>query len=102
MFGDAGFLAQPPAGGPAQKAMDELVQSAVAVLRHFHAPEKNAKALAIQMWSMTHGVAELMLAGHFRDSDVGAADVLESGVAALIEAGVRNSLGVQGLFPPQG
>ncbi len=99
MFGDAGFLAQPVANGPAQKAFDDLVRTVVAVLRHFYAPENNARALAVQIWAMTHGVAELMLAGHFGDQPGEASAVLEAAVGALIEAAVRQALGVEGLFP---
>ncbi len=101
MFGDAGFLARPSASAPAQQAFDELVRTTVAVLRHFYAPEKNAKMLAVQIWALTHGVAELMLAGHFADP-ADAPGVLESGVAALIETAVRQALGVEGLFPNSG
>jgi hypothetical protein len=71
------------------------------VLRHFHAPENNAKALSMQIWAMTHGVAELMLAGNFRQPADDAAAMLDSGVAALIEAAVRQALGVEGLFRQQ-
>jgi AcrR family transcriptional regulator len=101
MFGDAGLLAKPNVSGPAQKAFDDLVRTSVAVLRHFHAPENNAKSLAMQIWAMTHGVAELMLAGNFRQPPADAAALLEAGVAALIEAAVRQALGVEGLFRPQ-
>ena len=99
MFGDAGYLAQPVASGPAQKAFDDLVRTSVAVLRHFYAPENNARALAMQIWAMTHGVAELMLAGHFCDQPGEASAVLEGAIAALIEAAVRRALGVEGLIP---
>jgi AcrR family transcriptional regulator len=102
MFGDAGFLAQPTANTPAQKAFDELVRTSVAVLRHFHAPEQKARLLALQIWATTHGVADLLLAGHFCGQEAEAQTVLESAVAALIDAAVRQALGVPGLFPPQG
>jgi AcrR family transcriptional regulator len=98
MFGDADFLAKPAAGAPAQKAFDELVRTTIAVLRHFCAPENNARQLAMQIWAMTHGVAELMLAGHFSD-EADAAALLEASVWALIDAAVRQALGVPGLFP---
>lgn len=99
MFGDAGFLAQPAANVAAQKAFDELVRTTVAVLRHFCAPEQNARALAVQIWAMTHGVAELMLAGHFGDEPVEAGTILEDAVAALVEGAIRQSLGVERIFP---
>jgi AcrR family transcriptional regulator len=103
MFGDAGFLA-PTASAPeaheaAKKAFDELVRTTVAVLRHFCAPENNARGLAVQIWAMTHGVVELMLAGHFGGGMTEAGAVLENAVAALVEGEIRRSLGVESVFP---
>jgi AcrR family transcriptional regulator len=103
MFGDAGFLA-PPAAEPAaqaaaQKAFDDLVRTTVAVLRHFCAPENNARNLAVQIWAMTHGVAELLVAGHFAGGTAEASTVLENAVAALVEGEIRRSLGVEPVFP---
>ena len=101
MFGDAGFLSQPTAGGPRKRLSTNLSAPRSRVLRHFYAPETKAKMLAMQIWAMTHGVAELMLAGQFRDQQVEAAALLESGVAALIETAVREALGVKGVMPPK-
>ena len=64
------------------------------MLRHFYAPEQSARALALQIWATTHGVAELMLAGHFGDKPEQAPALLDESVAALIEAAVRKALGV--------
>ena len=103
MFGDAGFLkdpsAPPAAKIAAQKAFDELARATVAVLRHFCAPETNARGLAVQIWAMTHGVAELLLAGHFDGEAAQAGAVLENAVAALVEGEIRRSLGVPPVFP---
>ncbi|WP_294541112.1 TetR/AcrR family transcriptional regulator [uncultured Rhodoblastus sp.] len=103
MFGDAGFLAGPTAPPDAkiaaQKAFDELVRTTVAVLRHFCAPENNARGLAVQIWAMTHGVVELLLAGHFCGEAAQAGAVLETAVAALVEGEIRQSLGVKPVFP---
>jgi AcrR family transcriptional regulator len=99
MFGDAGFLTQPAANAAAQKAFDELIRTTVAVLRHFCAPEQNARTLAVQIWAMTHGVAQLMLAGHFTADEKEAGQVLEDAVAALVEGAIRQALGVKQVFP---
>jgi AcrR family transcriptional regulator len=105
MFGDAGFLAGPDAPPAAkiaaQKAFDELVRTTVAVLRHFCAPETNARGLAVQIWAMTHGVVELLLAGHFGGQEAQAGAVLENAVAALVEGEIRRSLGVSPVFPKE-
>ena len=68
MFGDAGFLAQPGgASGPAQKAFDDLSGPPSRFCVIFMRRKIMPAALAVQIWAMTHGVAELMLAGHFGD-----------------------------------
>jgi AcrR family transcriptional regulator len=99
MFGDAGFLTQPATNVAAQIAFDQLVRTTVAVLRHFCAPERDARTLAVQIWAMTHGVAELMLAGHFCGEAAEAGVMLEGAVAALVEGAIRRSLGVEPVFP---
>jgi AcrR family transcriptional regulator len=103
MFGEAGFLKESAAPAAAkiaaQKAFDELVRTTVAVLRHFCAPENNARGLAVQIWAMTHGVVELLLAGHFCGEAAQAGAVLENAVAALVEGEIRRSLGVEPVFP---
>jgi AcrR family transcriptional regulator len=98
MFGDGGFSTRPEADSAAQKAFDELIRTTIAVLRHFYAPERDARALAMQIWATTHGVAELMLAGHISDPQQASA-LLEDSVSALVEAAVRQSLGVKRLIP---
>jgi AcrR family transcriptional regulator len=99
MFGDAGFLTHPTTNASAQKAFDELVRTTIAVMRHFCAPESGARALAMQIWATTHGVAELMLAGHFSGETMEASEVLEEAVAALVEGAIRHALGVAPVFP---
>jgi AcrR family transcriptional regulator len=103
MFGDAGLLngaaASPAANIAAQKAFEDLARTTVAVLRHFCAPETNARGLAVQIWAMTHGVVELLLAGHFGGEAAQAGALLENAVAALVEGEIRRSLGVQPVFP---
>jgi AcrR family transcriptional regulator len=99
MFGDAGALARQNGGGAGQKAFDDLMRTTVAVLRQFYAPEQGARALALQIWATTHGVAELMLAGHFGDGLETPTNILEASVNALIDAAVRKALGVPPVLP---
>jgi AcrR family transcriptional regulator len=94
MFGDAGALARQGDDRAGQKAFDDLVRTTIAVLRQFYAPEQGANALALQIWATTHGVAELMLAGHFGDGLEKPTALLEESVGALIDAAVRKALGV--------
>jgi len=98
MFGDAGALAR-QSGDAGQKAFDDLMRTTVAVLRQFYAPEQGARALALQIWSTTHGVAELMLAGHFGEGLETPTAILEESVNALIDAAVRKALGVPPVLP---
>ncbi len=50
---------------------------------------------------MTHGVAELLLAGHFAGGAPEASALLENAVAALVEGEIRRSLGVEPVFPKE-
>jgi AcrR family transcriptional regulator len=111
MFGDAGLLRRPGEHAAARKAFDDLVRATVEVLRFVHAPERGAETLAVQIWAMSHGVADLMLAGHFLDDSHEPRQeplqeslreplqVLAEGVAALIEGAIRKSLGVKPVLP---
>jgi AcrR family transcriptional regulator len=101
MFGDAGALARDNGDGAGQRAFDDLLRTTIAVLRQFHAPETGARALALQIWATTHGIADLMLAGHFGDTLDQAFALLDESVAALIEGAVRKALGVASVLPPR-
>jgi AcrR family transcriptional regulator len=102
MFGDAGALARQGGDSVGQKAFDELVRTTIAVLRQFYAPEQDARALALQIWATTHGVAELMLAGHFGAKIEQPIELLNESVGALIDAAVRKALGVPPVLPLRG
>ncbi|MCW2282541.1 AcrR family transcriptional regulator [Rhodoblastus acidophilus] len=97
MFGDAG-PSRRPADGAARAAFDEQVRACVDVLRFFHAPERDAETLAMQIWAMSHGVADLMLSGHFEGPEQ-ANKILDSGVAALVEGAMRKALGIASVIP---
>jgi AcrR family transcriptional regulator len=99
MFGDAGLLGRQSENPAARTAFDDQTRAIVEVLRFFHAPEQGAETLALQTWAMSHGVADLMLAGHFSEKPDEAQRVLGAGVAALIEGAMRLALGVKSVFP---
>ncbi|MCI4677624.1 TetR/AcrR family transcriptional regulator [Rhodoblastus acidophilus] len=102
MFGDAGALARQGGDRAGQRAFDDLLRTTVAVLRQFHAPEHGARVLALEIWATTHGIADLMFAGHFGETPDQALALLEDSVAALVEAAVRKALGVSSILPPRG
>ena len=98
MFGDSRFLTEAGPRNAAETAFEALERRVVAVLRHFHAPEQNARALAMQVWALSHGAANLLLAGHFCGNLAEAESVIQTGVASLVEGAVRQSLGVERLI----
>jgi AcrR family transcriptional regulator len=97
MFGDAGQLRR-PSEGAARAAFDGQARATVEVLRFLHAPEQGAEGLATQIWAMSHGVADLMLSGHFERPEE-AQRALGSGVAALVEGALRQALGIASVIP---
>ena len=99
MFGDAALLRRPADNPAARIAFDELVRSAVEVLRFFHAPEQGAETLAMQIWAMSHGVADLMLGGYFPGGAEEAAQTLGAGASALVDGALRKALGVKPVLP---
>jgi AcrR family transcriptional regulator len=99
MFGDAALLRRPAENPAARTAFDDLVRSAVEALRFFHAPEQGAESLAVQIWAMSHGAADLMLGGYFPGGPDEAMRVLGAGVAALVEGALRKALGVKPVLP---
>ena len=93
MFGNVGALAAPASGAAATKALDGLRLAAEAVLRSRGAPESAARKLALEIWSLSHGVAMLTISGHLSPAHDGCdpAAVLEAGTFSLIESAVRRS-----------
>ena len=88
MFGAVHVAGAPNVDGVAARAFDILTEASAAVLPRGAAPD--AQALALQLWSLSHGVATLMIAGHL---DAARArdplDVLEGGAGALMDAALR-------------
>ena len=91
MFDNPGAPCAPSTAAPAEKTIEVLRLAARNVLRRRGALEGGARQLALEIWSLSHGVAMLALGGHFdaRQSDSDPNRVLISGVAALVEMAVR-------------
>jgi AcrR family transcriptional regulator len=91
MFGQATALDAPASGAAADRALDALRRAASAMLTRAGAPQADARALAMQIWSLTHGVAMLTISGHLAPGRAGCdpADVLGPGVKALVESAAR-------------
>ena len=91
MFANVGALSVPASGAAATKALDGLRQAAEAVLRARGAPEREARSLALEIWSLSHGVAMLMISGHLDPAHDGCdpAAILDAATLGLVESAVR-------------
>lgn len=91
MFGQATALDAPASGAAADRALDALRRAAAAMLAQLGAPQADARALAMRIWSLAHGVAMLTISGHLAPGRAGCdpKDVLGPGVRALVEAARR-------------
>ena len=91
MFGNVGALSVPEAGAAADKALALLRVACDAVLRQRGGTIENGRKLTFEIWSLSHGVATLALAGHLDPAHEGCdpAAILASGVASLIEMAAR-------------
>lgn len=91
MFASVQTLNAPEAGAAASSALELLRRASAAVLRHRGAPGADAVALAFEIWSLSHGVAMLAVAGHldpgFEGADPGV--ILQRAAHGLVEAAVR-------------
>ena len=90
MFGHAQRLASGGGNEAAQRAFGTLVDAASAVLERRGAGTSGARKLGYEIWSLSHGVATLMLGRHLQagDSECDPETLLESGVGAMIEKAV--------------
>ena len=87
MFSNAAALDAPGPGAAAHRALDVLSAAAAALLRDLGQPKADPRPLAFLIWSMSHGVATLILSGHLTpeagcDPDA----VLRDGLAAMLIA----------------
>jgi AcrR family transcriptional regulator len=90
MFSNVRTLNAPEAGAAATQALEQLRRAAGALLLHRGATGGDARALAFEIWSLSHGVAMLALAGHLDPAFDGAdpSAILHRSIAALVEAAI--------------
>lgn len=90
MFGHAQRLSNGGGDAAAQKAFDALATAAAVVLERRGSSVAGARKLAFEIWSLSHGVATLMLGRHLEagKNDCDPETILESGVSAMIEQAV--------------
>src|SRR5258708_4580509 len=94
MFGNARALDAPDAGRSATQAWERLRTAAHAVLGGSGAPQAEARKLAFEIWSLSHGVAMLTLSGHLESDNDGCSllEILEDGTEALVKAAVERAV----------
>jgi AcrR family transcriptional regulator len=93
MFGNVGALAAPASGAAATKALEGLRHAAASVLRVRGVPESKASKLAMELWSLSHGVAMLTISGHLDPANEGCdpAAVLDAATLGLVESAVHRA-----------
>jgi AcrR family transcriptional regulator len=98
MFENVGALADPESGAAADKALAMLRQAAASVLMEARASNENARKLAFEIWSLSHGVAMLAAGGHLDPRNPGCdpAEILAGGVKGLVATAVRDAGGRTG------
>lgn len=99
MFGNVQTLSAPEPGAAATQALDMLKTAAAATLDGTDFKASGARELAFEIWSLSHGIAMLTLAGHLDGHEEGPSprELLRRASAALVDAAVkRNRLKAQG------
>lgn len=93
MFGNVQTLNAPEPGAAADRALESIRQACASVLEYHGAPRDGAKALAFEIWSLSHGLAMLMLSGHLDPQRTGAnpAAILETAAQSLVEGAIRRT-----------
>lgn len=70
-----------------------VVQSAcAAVLKQFGAPTHEAKSLGMQIWAITHGIAQLAISGHLDRAGIDPMELLNTAGLRLVQAEVRAAM----------
>ncbi len=90
MFGHAQKLASGGGHEAAQRAFDTLAGAAAAILNKRGVSTAGARNLGYEIWSLSHGVATLMLGRHLQPGspECDPEAILESGVSAMMEKAV--------------
>jgi AcrR family transcriptional regulator len=92
MFGNARMLDAPAPGRAATNALEILRMAAAAVLAQKGGANVDARRLAFEIWSLSHGVAMLTLSGYLdaeAQEGLSPEDLLSDAATALVEAAIR-------------
>lgn len=91
MFGNVQTLSAPGPGAAATQALDTIKIAAAATLDVGDGRGDPARELAFEIWSLSHGIAMLTLAGYLDPKTEGSSpvEVLRRACAALVDAAVR-------------
>ena len=86
MFHNFALLAEEGPCEDAMRARGILLSMTNAVVRHFGADEGQTPLIAMQIWSLSHGVSMLAISGHLNDPEA----VIGAGMKHILEGGIRN------------
>ncbi len=91
MFSNAANLKPAETGAAGQSALDILIGASAVVLQHSGASVRGARTLAMQIWTLSHGAATLMLGGHLdaANPDCDPHEILMRSVTALVQSAVE-------------
>jgi AcrR family transcriptional regulator len=91
MFGNVQTLNAPEPGAAADKALDSIRHACATVLEHNGGSRDGAKALAFEIWALSHGLAMLMLSGHLDPVRTGSdpVSILETAATSLVEGAIQ-------------
>lgn len=92
MFGNVQALNTPTSGAAADRALAMIHHACAAVLRQYGVPDAAARDLALQVWAYSHGVAQLVLSGHFANAETDAQGLMRQGASNIVEMAVRKAV----------
>ena len=81
MFGNFSIVAVAGPCAAAQRALEILFRTTGGALKYLGGPENRIHQLAMQVWSLSHGVATLAMSGYLDDPE----PLLSAGMAQLIQ-----------------
>ena len=101
MFSNVQSLDAPESGAAADRALDLLRKAAAAMLAEAGAPQGDAKALAFEIWAMSHGVAMLSMSGYLNPTrpDADPVAILDAGARSIVIGAIMKAKGVNAADP---
>jgi hypothetical protein len=91
MFSNVRALDAAQSGSEARKSLDILIGACAVTLQSHRVPVQGARTLAMEIWTVSHGAATLMLGGHLEadNPDYDPHAILMRSVSAMVEAAIR-------------